>query len=199
MEVELLIGTKNRGKVREIKNLLEEEQLKIICHSLVDYNITVHPEETGKTFQENARIKSVFYSSLIRDTFVIGEDSGLEVKVLNGEPGIFSSRYAGKESNDSQNINKLLGNMENINDREAKFVSVISVAKNGDEIQSFKGEVEGEIIHEKRGKKGFGYDPIFLYPPLKKTFAQLTLEQKNRISHRAKSINQLKNFLKINK
>ena len=195
MKIELLIATFNPGKVREIKHLLDVEPTDITLHSLSDFDIKEKSRETGKTFLENAEQKSLFYSKKVKDIFVVAEDSGLEVNALNGEPGIFSSRYAGDHSTDEQNIKKLLKKLENTSERSARFVSVVSVSQNGKLIKSFTGEVHGEILKKKRGSQGFGYDPVFYYPPLKKTFAQLSTEQKNTISHRSKSINKLKKFL----
>lgn len=193
--IELLVATKNRGKLKEIEKLFSSSSIRVKLYFLPDFNITVDCPETGETFIENATQKSLFYGKLVPDIYTVGDDSGLAVEALNGEPGIYSSRYSGPGATDEKNIVKLLEQLKNINNRKAKFVTAVCLSKNGQVIQTFTGEVEGIIIDEKRGSGGFGYDPVFYYPPLRKTFAELTTGEKNRISHRASAFQKLKEFL----
>jgi XTP/dITP diphosphohydrolase len=193
--IELLAATKNRGKLREIKKLFIGGSIRVKLYFLPDFNITVDCLETGKTFIENAVQKSLFYGKLVHDMYTVGDDSGLVVEALNGGPGIYSSRYSGPGATDEKNIVKLLEQLQGIENRKAKFVTAVCLSKNGQVIQTFTGEVEGIIIDERRGSGGFGYDPVFYYPPLKKTFAQLNTEEKNQISHRARAFQKLKEFL----
>ncbi len=193
--MELLVATTNRGKIREIQKLLKEDLPAITLYSLDDLNIKKESPETGESFLENAAAKAAFYSSLVKDIPTIADDSGLVVASLDGAPGIHSARYAGSDADDEKNIEKLLKKLSGIKDRRAKFVCTAALAKNGQLIETFTGQVKGIILHETRGSGGFGYDPLFFYPPLKKTFAQLSTAQKNRISHRAKALQQLKDFL----
>lgn len=151
-------------------------------------------EETGTTFEENAKLKSVAAAKALNKQ-VIADDSGLEVQALNGEPGVYSARYAGLDKNDQDNIKKLLDNMNNETERAAQFVCVISMSSPNGQTQQFKGTVSGEITTEPIGENGFGYDPVFYVPSLGKTMAQLTDEEKAKISHRGNAINQLQQFL----
>ncbi|MDQ1352113.1 MAG: XTP/dITP diphosphohydrolase [Acidobacteriota bacterium] len=204
MELELLAATKNKGKAKEIERLVAGSSLPIKVYSLADFNIYCDAPETGETFYENSREKSLFYSRMVKDVYTIADDSGLVVAALGGRPGIHSARYAsGAETDpplpksDEKNIEKLLLELKDIpmENREAKFISVITLSRNGKVIESFSGEVEGIILTEKKGTGGFGYDPLFFYPPLKKTFAELSTEEKNNISHRARAFQELKDFL----
>jgi len=191
----LLAATKNRGKLKEIEKLFSSSSIRVKLYFLPDFHITVDCLETGKTFIENAEQKSRFYGKLVPDMYTVGEDSGLVVEALNGGPGIYSSRYSGPGATEEKNIVKLLEQLQGIENRKAKFVTAVCLSKNGQVIQTFTGEVEGIIIDEKRGSGGFGYDPVFYYPPLKKTFAELTTEEKNQISHRARAFQKLREFL----
>jgi len=196
---DILIGTTNSGKIREINHLLSSEIDDLKLFSPKDLNIRIVPKEDGTTFLENSIIKALFYSRQKKNILTLADDSGLTVDVLNGYPGIKSARYGGENSNDQINIKKLLNNLHGKENKRAKFVSVITLAKDGIIINSFKGEVEGEIIDEQMGKNGFGYDPIFYYEPLKKTFAELSKYEKNQISHRAKALKKMKEFIISNK
>jgi len=196
-ELTLLIATFNQGKIREIHRILtqSDNHLQLTLLSLADMKITVESPENGRSFLENAAEKSVFYSKLAPNLYTMAEDSGLSVTALNGEPGIYSARYAGPGATDDNNIDKLLHNLENHSDRRARFVTAISLSLDGRLLKSFIGEVEGEIIDHRIGNSGFGYDPIFYYPPLQKTFAQLTTDQKNTVSHRSKALEKLRLYL----
>jgi len=177
--MDLLAATTNKGKIKEIERLFKDSSLAIKLYSLSDLNIDIDIPEKGDTFLENAEEKSLFYSRMVRDIFTIADDSGLVVEALGGKPGIHSARYAGQSKDDEKNIEKLLKELKNTRDRKAKFVTVVTLSKNGSAIKSFTGEVEGIILDGKRGTGGFGYDPIFFYPPFQKTFAELTTEEKN--------------------
>ncbi|MEO6630545.1 MAG: RdgB/HAM1 family non-canonical purine NTP pyrophosphatase, partial [Mucilaginibacter sp.] len=149
--------------------------------------------ETGTTFRENASIKSHYiYSKYKLDCF--GDDSGLEIDALNGDPGVYSARYAGEHGNHDANINKVLTNLQNATDRKARFRTVISLIWNGDE-HFFDGTIEGTIRHERAGTEGFGYDPIFQPDGYNITFAEMSLDEKNKISHRALAMEKLIAFL----
>jgi XTP/dITP diphosphohydrolase len=190
----LLLATRNQGKKREIENFLRDGQLKIRLLSLADVNAVAEISESGATFAENALLKADFFSQLTGlDT--LGDDSGLEVMALGGRPGVFSARYAGEGAGDDARISKLLDEMKGVTDRRARFVSAVCISRKGSALAAFSGQVEGEILFAKRGEGGFGYDPLFLYPPLGKTFAELTVEEKNRISHRARALKQVKKFI----
>jgi XTP/dITP diphosphohydrolase len=190
----LLLATRNPGKKRELQSLLEEKKLSLRLLSLDEAGVLADAMESGTTFLENARLKADFYSRLTGlDT--VGDDSGLEVMALENRPGIFSARYAGAGAGDDARIGKLLAEMKGISDRRARFVSAVCLSHAGRPLKSFTGMVRGEILNEKKGEHGFGYDPLFFYPPLGKTFAELSLEEKNRISHRARALEQLKKFI----
>jgi XTP/dITP diphosphohydrolase len=195
MGLKILIATTNQGKINEIHHLFLQSQSNFTLYSLKDLQINQVCPEKGETFLENAAEKSVFYSKLSPNMYCVGDDSGLMVEALGGKPGVRSARFAGPEANDDSNTQKLLQKMKHTNNRNAKFVTAVSLSKNGKLIKSFISEVEGTILNEKRGKSGFGYDPVFYYPPLKKTFAEISTTEKNKISHRAKAFNKLKEFL----
>ncbi len=210
MELELLAATKNKGKAKEINRLLADSPIPIRVNSLADFNIDCDAPETGDTFLENSIQKSLFYSRMVKDVYTAADDSGLAVEALGGRPGVHSARYASgtgadadashgapdQPKNDEKNIEKLLLELIDVpmGHRQAKFVTVVTLSQNGKVIKSFSGEVEGIILMEKRGSGGFGYDPLFFYPPLQKTFAELSTEEKNKISHRAQAFQKLKEF-----
>ncbi len=196
--VDLLVATTNKGKIREIRTVLSGSIEGLRLFTPGDFGITISPDETGETFLENSIEKSVFYSQLKRGTLTIADDSGLMVDSLNGSPGIRSARYSGVNPDDRKNIIKLLTELKNIRNRDAGFISVITLSKDGKVIRSFNGEVRGKIIDDQRGNNGFGYDPIFYYEPLGKTFAELSESMKSRISHRSIALNKLKKYLKEN-
>lgn len=195
--MELLIATKNQGKLEEIKKLFYQSAVPVTLYFLPDFGITADCDETGKTFTGNATIKSLFYGEFVkgRGIYVVGDDSGLAVDALDGAPGIYSSRYSGPGATDETNMAKLLQGLQNEKNRSAKFITAASLSLEGNVIRTFTGEVEGVIIDDRRGDGGFGYDPIFFYPPYEKTFAQLSTEEKNRISHRARAFQKIKNYL----
>jgi XTP/dITP diphosphohydrolase len=181
----IVIATRNTGKLREFRNLLLPLKSEIL--SLRDISIDEEFEESGQTFAENARLKAIAYSRLTQFP-VIADDSGLEVAALSGRPGIHSARYAGPGASDSDRIHKLLEELERSGgSREARFVCTLALAEKGVLRTESEGECRGTIIFEPRGMSGFGYDPIFLFPSLGKTFAELDETEKNQYSHRARA------------
>ncbi|MCP5106570.1 MAG: RdgB/HAM1 family non-canonical purine NTP pyrophosphatase [bacterium] len=194
--MKLLAATHNKGKIKEIEKLLREGSLDVTVVSLDDLNIAVDCPETGDTFLANSIEKSLFYSRMAGDIYTAADDSGLAVDAMGGKPGVHSARYAGEPKDDDKNTQKLLEELKEIENRKAKFVTVVTLSQNGKVIESFTGEVEGVLLKEKKGTGGFGYDPIFYYPSFQKTFAELSTAEKNQISHRAGAFGKLKDFLK---
>jgi XTP/dITP diphosphohydrolase len=190
----LLLATRNPGKKREIQNLLQEIQPSLCLLSLAEAGVQADVDESGTTFLENARLKADFYSRLT-GLDALGDDSGLEVMALGNRPGVFSARYAGAGASDDERITKLLAELADSTDRRARFVSAVCISRAGRPLKSFIGLVRGEILREKKGSHGFGYDPLFYYPPLGKTFAELSLEEKNRVSHRARALGKVCKFI----
>ena len=186
---ELILASNNAHKVEEIKSILEDYSIL----TLKDINYTKEIVEDGSTFEENALIKARTICKYSGKT-AISDDSGLSVYLLDGRPGVYSARYS-KEQTDEKNIEKVLLEL-NGQKSKAKFVSVIALVKPDGTELTFRGECHGEIIFEKRGTNGFGYDPIFYVPSLDKTFAELSAEQKNSISHRKQSLEKFSQYLK---
>ena len=189
---ELILASNNAHKVEEIKNILED--YKIL--TLKDINFFDEIIEDGDTFEENALIKARTIAKYSGKAS-IADDSGLSVELLDGRPGVYSARYS-KEQTDEKNIEKVLQEL-NGNKSKAKFVSVIALVEPDGTELTFRGECYGEIIFEKKGTNGFGYDPIFYVPELNKTFAELTQEQKNAVSHRKESLEKFSKYLKEEK
>lgn len=186
---ELILASNNAHKVEEIKSILDD--YKILTLKDIGYYEDII--EDGTTFEENALIKARTIAKYSGKA-AIADDSGLSVALLDGRPGVYSARYS-EEKTDEKNIEKVLEEL-NGEKSKAKFVSVIALVRpDGSEI-TFRGECHGEIIFEKRGSNGFGYDPIFYVPSLEKTFAELTPEQKNSISHRKESLEKFSKYLK---
>lgn len=193
-EQRLLLATTNRGKLRELKKLLQGLPLKI--ESLNRYPELGYYQETGQTFEENSIGKCLFYSQKYPG-LVLAEDSGLEVEALDGQPGVRSARFSGPEASDEKNIRKLLRLISGLPrpKRRARFVCVASLGQGRRIIKTFKGQVRGLILFEPDGQNGFGYDPVFYYPPMRKSFARLRPEEKNLVSHRARALKKLRRFL----
>lgn len=196
----LILASNNKKKIKELKEILNE--LPIEIKSLSDENIDIEVEEDGSTFEENAKKKAKeIYEFLInrgeKDFLVLADDSGLTVDYLNGEPGIYSARYAGVHGNDAKNNEKLLENLKGVEkeNRGAKFICQLAMFTDNGEYYKVTGEVRGSIIEELNGEGGFGYDPLFFYEPLNKTFAELKPEEKNTISHRGNALKELKKVL----
>lgn len=152
------------------------------------------PEESGATFEDNAAAKAVYYSGLTEE-LILADDSGLEVRALGGAPGIRSARYAGAGATDARNNALLLERLKHAADRRARFVCALAVARAGEVLKTLRGTVEGEILKTPRGDGGFGYDPLFFYPPLGRSFAELTAEQKLSVSHRGEALRRLFEWL----
>ncbi len=191
----LLLATRNRGKKRELEHFLSAAGASLRLLSLDDVAAGEDIEETGGTFAENARLKAGHYSR-VTGLDTLGDDSGLEVAALGGRPGVLSARYAGPGAGDGERVAKLLDEMRDVADRRARFVSAVCISRRGAALAQFVGTVEGLILREKRGAGGFGYDPLFLFPPLCRTFAELPLAEKNRISHRARALEQVREFIR---
>ncbi|MFH2043072.1 MAG: RdgB/HAM1 family non-canonical purine NTP pyrophosphatase [Acidobacteriota bacterium] len=193
-ERKLIVATTNRGKWEEIRSLLRPYPISAL--SLRDLPAKDVHRETGQTFAENARGKALYYDRG-PDTLTLGEDSGLEIDALDNRPGLFSARFAGPDASDEDNIQKVLQLMKGVPNagRSARFVSCLALAENGRIIKEFLGMVNGYILRSRRGESGFGYDPIFFYPPLNKTFAELEPEEKNAVSHRGQALRALLSYL----
>lgn len=192
--MELWIATGNAGKVKEFKALLPDHTIL----SLNDLRSYSAPPENGKSFEENARIKAKSFSSVKPGVWVIAEDSGLEVEGLGNMPGIFSARYAGDNARDVENTSKVLKmlTIRSPSNRKAQFRTVIiAYDPNGLE-RKFEGILKGEIALDMRGTNGFGYDSIFVPGGSEQTLAEMTSQEKNKISHRALAVNQLREQLK---
>jgi len=190
----LLLATTNKGKAKEIASFLSELPLKIF--TLQEVFPKQNFIEEGDTFAENAREKSLFYSRQW-EGLTLAEDSGLEIEHLKGAPGVLSARFSGPQATDEKNIRKVLNLMEGVplDQRKARFVSCIALSQKGKISKEIRECANGLITFEKKGRLGFGYDPIFYYPPLEKTFAELLPEEKNRVSHRGRALEKLKEFL----
>ncbi|PTG92611.1 non-canonical purine NTP pyrophosphatase [Staphylococcus chromogenes] len=188
---DIVIASSNKGKINDFKVIFSEYNVIGINELIEDFDV----EETGVTFEENARLKSEAAAKALNKT-VIADDSGLEVDALEGAPGVYSARYAGEAKDDQANIEKLLQELEDKTDRSARFVCVISMTTVDGKTETFRGTVNGEITLARIGENGFGYDPIFYVPDKNKTMAQLTAKEKSEISHRRKAIDQLQAFIK---
>ena len=191
--MKLIFATHNQHKLQEIKLLLPKS---IELVSLADINFTDDIAETADTLQDNALLKARYiYNKYKLNCFA--DDSGLEVAALNGAPGVYSARYAGLQKSDADNMQKLLAELKNKDDRNACFKTVIALIVDGKE-RIFTGVIEGVILTEKHGDKGFGYDPLFKPNGYNLSFAQMTTAEKSKISHRGLAVNKLVNFLSVN-
>ncbi len=190
--VKLVLATGNSGKVTELSDLLSDYHIEVL--SMNDYSNIEEPKETGETFAENAIIKAENVANATGE-LALADDSGLEVDVLNGEPGVYSARYAGDSADDQDNNNKLLRSLADISleNRTAKFKSVIALAHPNITTLTFSGICHGYIIDEPRGERGFGYDPLFYFPETDKTFAEMSGNEKSLISHRGRALRKLIN------
>ena len=188
MAKELMIATKNKGKVREIKHILRPLGIKI--QSLLDLPNMPDIKENGRTLRENAVIKAKAISALSQ-TLVLADDSGLEVKALKGRPGIKSARYAGPNPTTKILCTKLLREMKDKKDRRARFVCVIAIS-GPKKVSTVMGVCSGKIAFQMKGRRGFGYDPIFIPQGYSKTFAQMSLKEKDGISHRGRALEKAK-------
>lgn len=197
----LILASNNKKKIKEMKEILRELDIEI--KSLENENIDIDVVEDGKTFEENAKKKAKeIYEFLLKrgdkNFIVLADDSGLAVDYLNGEPGIYSARYAGEHGNDTKNNEKLLNKLRGIHkeNRGAKFICQLALFTDQGEYFKVTGDVKGCIVEELHGEGGFGYDPLFFYEPLNRTFAQLTSDEKNEISHRGVALKELKEIIR---
>ena len=194
--VKLLLATSNPGKLREYRALAGPDS-EIELDLLPNFASLPPFEETAPTFAENAAGKALHYSHFT-DELLMAEDSGLAVAALGGAPGPFSARWAGPDASDADRVRKLLEEMKDrpTSERGARFVSVAALARRGEAVAIFSDFVEGVLTREPQGAGGFGYDPIFLFEPLGRTFAELKVEEKNRYSHRARAFRKVVAFLR---
>ena len=190
--MDIVVATNNKGKLHEIKTILSSHNIL----SQQDVGAFCDVEETGTTYEENALLKARAVREYT-DKIIIADDSGLEVDVLGGAPGLYSARYAGEGTTPDDGMNKLLDNLKgySLEEKTARFVSCVSVILPNGDTQSFYGYCEGYIIDEKRGTNGFGFDPVFWVKDFNKTFSEMTDEEKNSISHRQRALEKVKEFL----
>ena len=184
----LVIATRNRGKISEIAALLED--FPVILKNLDDFGPIPPVTEDGKTFDDNAYKKAGFTARVL-GLPALADDSGLTVEALGGAPGVHSARWAGEAATDAQRCAKLLEELDGQENRRAAFECVISIAVPTGAALTYEGRCEGIIARRPEGENGFGYDPVFYYPPLQRTFAQLTREEKSRVSHRGKALQEI--------
>jgi XTP/dITP diphosphohydrolase len=192
---EVIIATKNPGKAREFEHIFAPRGISV--RTLLDYPQIEDVEETGSTFEENATLKAVAISQQL-NKMVIGDDSGLIVDALEGRPGIYSARYAGEQpKNDQKNLEKVLDELQGVSEEErtARFYCALAVAMPGKETFTVSGTCEGRILEEQRGTNGFGYDPVFFVPEKGCAMAELSADEKNKISHRANALKKLDSIL----
>lgn len=186
----IVIATRNPGKTIEIRNILKDYPIDI--RNFDDFGPIPEIEEDGITFEENAYKKASFAARVLGYP-ALADDSGLCINALNGEPGVHSARFAGPDATDEERCKLLLEKLKNVADRSAAFECVISIAIPTGQALTYTGRCEGIIAENPAGKSGFGYDPVFFYPPAGKTFAQMTPEEKNRVSHRGRALEEVKN------
>ena len=191
----LLLATTNAKKLKELQELLSD--LSVQCLSLCDFPDVEDVEETGRTFEENAKIKALGYAGQT-GVLTLGEDSGICCDALKGEPGVFSARFCGESKNDGANNKKLLELMRNVPEekRTAYYESAIALAEPAKLIGVVKGQVRGLIARDLQGSGGFGYDPLFFYPPYQKTFGEVPIAMKHRVSHRGQALGKLRELLR---
>lgn len=188
MRQTIVLATTNKGKIREIRELLKDHPIDI--KKLSDFGPTPEVIEDGETFDENAYIKSSFTARILGYP-AMADDSGLCVAALDGAPGVYSARYAGEKATDEQNIKKMLLDMKDKDNRNAIFKCVISIAVPTGAALTYEGKCPGVLTRTPAGENGFGYDPLFFYPDMNKTFAQLSMKEKGSVSHRGKALQQV--------
>ena len=191
--MELIIASQNQNKLAEFKKILGD---KINLFSLSDIGLNQEIPENEKTIKKNAMFKAKFVNTQTGKN-VFADDTGLEIDSLNGEPGVYSARYSGVERNPDKNIELVLTKLKNKSNRNSRFKTIISLIIDGKSV-NFEGVVEGKITEEKRGSNGFGYDPIFQPNGYASTFGEMSLKEKNKISHRSIAINKMVQYLKEN-
>jgi XTP/dITP diphosphohydrolase len=188
MKPMVVLATRNQGKIREFQHILRNADIEL--KSLNDFGPIPEAVEDGETFDDNAYKKALFTAKVL-GLPAIADDSGLVVEALGGAPGVLSARYAGEKAGDRDNIDKLLREMAGAQNRKAAFECVISIAVPSGPALTYEGRCEGEITTEPRGGEGFGYDPVFFYPPADRTFAEMTMEEKSKVSHRGRALGDL--------
>lgn len=184
----VVLATTNQNKVKEFKQFVSDFPVEV--KSLADFGPLPEAVEDGLTFDDNAYKKALHYAKVLGMP-AIADDSGLVVEALSGAPGVHSARYAGETATDQQNCQKLLREMEGVTNRKASFVCVLSIAVPSGPALTYEATCDGTILTEPRGRSGFGYDPLFYYEPLNKTFAEIGMEEKNKVSHRGKVLAEL--------
>ena len=197
--MKLLLATNNAHKAKEISEILRDSFTEIV--TMREAGIEYEVEEDGTTFRENAIKKAVETLAFVKDRFdaVLADDSGLCVDALGGAPGVYSARFSGEAHNDAANNKKLIELLKNTPEeaRTARFCCCVALARIGHAPIAVQGEVEGTILHEARGENGFGYDPFFYYAPFQKSFAELSAEEKNSVSHRKRALMLLREALDV--
>lgn len=190
--MKVVLASKNQHKLVEMRDILSAQGIEVVLES--DVGVDIDVEETGSTFEENSLLKA---RAVMEATGMpaIADDSGLAVDALNGAPGVYSARYGGEGLDDVGRYRLLLENMRGQLDRKCQFVSVITLCMPNGDILSARGECRGTLAYAPQGENGFGYDPVFFVPEKKKTFAQLTAEEKNAISHRGAALREFKTKL----
>jgi XTP/dITP diphosphohydrolase len=194
--MELIIATRNKKKIEEIKRITEDLDVKIL--TLDDFPGSPEVEEDGKSFEENA-VKKATAVAGYAGIAALADDSGIEVNALNGAPGILSARYAGEGADDRRNVLKLLKDLQGVEERGARFVCCLALAFPDGRVKIFFGYAGGAIGTEPRGENGFGYDPLFYPKGHDRTFAEMTDEEKDSLSHRGNALKQLRKFLERKK
>lgn len=191
----IVIASRNKGKIEEIKRYLSETSIEIV--SLCEYPDIPEIVEDGHTFEENAAKKAIFVAEYTKE-IALSDDSGLEVDCLHGEPGVLSARFGGDNLDDNSRTQLLLERMKNITtiNRSAHFTCVIAIAAPGGWLEIVRGQCQGSIDYAQRGEKGFGYDPVFVPTGYTSTFAELGIEVKNKLSHRAKALEKARDVLR---
>ena len=197
--MKLIIASNNAHKVTEIKAILGDYYEQIL--SLKDAGVEIDVEEDADTFEGNALKKASEIFDAVDADAVLSDDSGLEVDALGGAPGVYSARYAGEGHDDAANNAKILENMKDVADekRTCRFVSAVALVRRDKQPIVVRGTVEGRLLHAARGANGFGYDPLFFYEPFNKSFAELTAEEKNTVSHRKNALEALRTVLEQEK
>jgi len=186
----LYCATTNPGKLREFQLALADW---FAVEPLPGLDSIPPCEETGSTFEDNAIQKALYYSKHC-DEFVFVDDSGLAVDALEGAPGVYSARYAGLGATDDANNRLLLDRMRGVSDRSARFICVVALAQSGRLVRTFRGQVAGQLVEQERGANGFGYDPLFYYPPFGCTFGEAPLAEKMKVSHRSKALALMRDY-----
>lgn len=188
---EVIVASKNQGKINEFRQMLEPKGY--LVKSLLDIDESIEIEETGKTFHENAIIKAKTISDFFH-VIAISDDSGLEIDAFGGEPGVYSARYLGYDTSYDYKNQEILKRMEKETNRSCRYICAIAWVEPNQEPVVFEDTLEAEIAYEPKGQNGFGYDPIIYYPPLKQTVAEMTPEVKKEISHRGKALRKLEEW-----